>query len=144
VTGEVLRPRVRRWGELKPEPVTRVLVPHTPIVDVSDKYQITVKIPLFSFDAPRLMWAIINAVGDNYFSSVGEIGLRYYANELRHHDPQAAEELLAAIGDNDVKLGQNLHKLEGVEFWGYRLVKLPKKERNITLWQVRKGCPTST
>jgi hypothetical protein len=132
-----------KWVVIEPAK-PRELYLYPPTVEVSDKYQITVTRPMFNFDAPRLFWAILTAVGDNYFSSVGEIGLRYYANELRHHDPKAAEELLAAIGDNDVKLGQNLHKLEGIEFWGYHLVKLPKKERNITLWQVRKGCPTST
>jgi hypothetical protein len=112
---------------------------YPPTVVVSDKYQ------MFGFDAPRLMWAIINAVGDNYFRSVGpEIGLKEYADALMHLYPKEAEELLAVIGDNGVKLGQNLQRLEGVEFWGYRLVKIlkrngmPKKEKNIVLWQVQK------
>jgi hypothetical protein len=105
---------------------------YPPTVDVSNKYS------MFKFDAPRLAWAIINPVGENYFKSVGdeenEMSLRYYASELAAtwSNAKEAEELLAVIdGDSDVKHGQNLNKIfeSGVRFWGHHLVKFAKKEK---------------
>jgi hypothetical protein len=84
----------------------------------------------------RLMAAIIDVVGDSYFTSST---LKEYAGELTRH-PGGAEELRAAIGSmGGVQLGKALAtlELEG-EFNGRRLVRIAN-ERNLVLWQVQTG-----
>jgi hypothetical protein len=110
-------------------------------------YPPTVKIR--SFNAPRLMSAIIDVMTDDRcFSSLD----RYFKSTslkedavdlIEHSDDEVcrkAIELVAAIGSmSTLKLGKALERIknEGDVFSGFRLVDAPK-EQNVVLYQVVK------